>query len=169
MLTTRDKVRRLVIALVVVASLVGLGVAISNTREVDEIGEPVTERGDPCAVEISGEAGELPRCDPQEEALGEVVERLFPSRDSQALQGVQVGIDLGPRFTGTLVVAGAEVPEGQLQRVESLNQVFFSPGRGRVIEEWQPGRNCVRAIVWPVLEGRGGEATRSIDWCFEVT
>lgn len=168
-LTPRDKARRLAIALAVIVCVAGLGLAIATTREVDDSGDPITERGDPCAVEFTGEAAELPECDPEAPALGEIVERLYPARDSEALQQVQVGVDLGPRYTGTLVVGGVEVPDSQLVRVDGVNQLFFSPGDGQVIESWEPGRNCVRAVLWPIAEGRGGEGTRSVDWCFEVT
>jgi len=168
-LTTRDKVRRTLIALFVLACIAGLGLAVASTREVDANGDPVAERDDPCDVVLSGDDVEAPPCDPQPAALGEIVEQLFPGRDSEALQQVQVGVDLGPRYTGTLVVRGTEVPPEQLVRQDALNQVFFSPGDGQVIEEWEPGRNCVRAVVWPVAEGRGGDGTRSIEWCFEVT
>lgn len=168
-LTTRDKVRRLAIALVVVGCVAGLGLAVATTREVDESGDPIAETGDPCAVELTGEAVDLPACDPEAPALGEIVERLYPARDSEALQQVQVGVDLGPRYTGTLIVGGVEVPDAQLVRVDGVNQVFFSPGDGQVVDAWAPGRNCVRAVLWPIAEGRGGEGTRSVDWCFEVT
>lgn len=166
-LTTSDKLRRTGIALLVVACAGGLAVAGFATREVDANGDAVVETGDPCAVEISGEGDELPECDPEGAPPAEVVEQLFPPADSEALQQVQVGVDLGPRYTGVLVVAGEEVPESQLVRQEELNQVFFSPGDEQVLEEWGPGRNCVQAIVWPILEGRS--ASRTIDWCFEVT
>lgn len=168
-MTTRDKVRRLLIALAVLACVAGLGFAIASTREVDANGDPIPERADPCGVTLSGEDVDAGPCNPRPEALGEVVEQLFPARDSEALQQVQVGVDLGARYTGTLVVGGVEVPELQLVRQDALNQVFFSPGDGQVVEEWTPGRNCVQAIVWPVLEGRGGDGTRTIEWCFEVT
>jgi hypothetical protein len=118
-------------------------------------------------VLISGDEVDAPACDPNDEAVGEIVEQLFPARDAEALQQVQVGVDLGGRFTGVLVVDGTEVPESQLVRQPALNQVFFAPGEGQVVEEWEPGRNCVRAIVWPIIEGRA--ESRTIDWCFEVT
>jgi hypothetical protein len=166
-LTRRDKLRRLAIALFVVACIAGVGLAIGSTREIDAQGDPITESGDPCEVVLSGDEVDAPACNPNTEALGQIVEQLFPPADSEALQQVQVGIDLGNAFTGVLVVDGIEVPEEQLVRQEALNQVFFSPGDEQVIEQWEPGRNCVQAIVWPIVEGR--EESRTIDWCFEVT
>jgi hypothetical protein len=166
-LTRRDKARRLGIALLVVACVAGLAFAVQATREIDAQGDAIVERADPCEVLISGDEVDAPACDPDRESLGPVVEQLFPAADSEALQQVQVGVDLGSRFTGVLVVDGIEVPESQLVRQDALNQVFFSPGDDQVIDEWEPGRNCVRAIVWPITEGR--TASRNIDWCFEVT
>ena len=166
-LTTADKRRRLLISLAVVACIAGIAVAIASTREVDANGDVVTQSGSPCEVTISGEGVDAPACNPTDDSLGEIVEQLFPAADSEALQQVQVGIDLGSRYTGVLVVDGVEVPPDQLVRQDALNQVFFSPGDGQVVEQWEPGRNCVRAIVWPITEGR--DESRTVDWCFEVT
>jgi hypothetical protein len=166
-LTRTDKVRRLAITLVVLVCIAGVGLAIASTREVDDNGDPVLSGPDPCEAIVSGQDVDAPACDPNEDTLGEIVEQQFPTPDSEALQQVQVGIDLGNRFTGVLVVDGIEVPEEQLVRQAALNQVFFSPGEGQVVEEWEPGRNCVRAIVWPIIEGR--DESRTVDWCFEVT
>jgi hypothetical protein len=168
-LTSRDKARRLAIALVVIALVVALGWAVSSTREVDADGDVIAESGDPCDVGFSGDVDELPSCDPAATPIGEIVERLFPPRDSEALQQVQVGVDLGSLYDGVLEVDGREVPEEEVVRVAGVNQVLFSPGEGLTVEEWDPGRNCVRAIVWPIVEGRGGDGTRNVDWCFEVT
>jgi len=167
-LTRRDKIRRFAIAVFVLVCIAGISVAVASTRRFDRNGDPIEDRADPCAVEISGELTEaVPVCDPNAEQLDAIVERLYPARDSEALQQVQVGIDLTNAYTGVLVVNGTEVPESQLIRQDALNQVFFSPGDGLVAEEWAPGRNCVRAVVWPIAEGRA--ASRNVDWCFEVT
>lgn len=165
-LTTKDKVRRLLIALVVVACGAGAVVAVGATREVDQEGNVVVDRDDPCDVEVTGSGDPLPACDPSDEPVDELVERFFPAREAQALQQVQVGVDLRGGYTGALVVDGVEVPESQLQRRPELNQVLFAPGEGQVLEEWPPGRNCVQAIVWPIGEGRS--SSRTIGWCFEI-
>jgi hypothetical protein len=166
-LTGRDKARRLAIALVVLACVAGLAFAIRGTREVDANGDAIVESGDPCGVEISGSPDDVPACDPQDDELREAVEALIPAPDSEVLQQVQVGIDLDNRYTGVLVVNGIEVPSSQTQRRDGTNQLFFSPGDDQVLEEWAARRNCVRAVVWPIAEGR--EESRNVDWCFEVT
>lgn len=170
-MTRRDKLRRLSIFLVVIVCLVGLGIAVSSTREVDENGDVVTE--DPSLDDVVESGDESirttlpPRPDPDAPELDDIVEQLFPARDSEALRQQQVGIDLGATYTGVLILNGIEIPEGELQRRPELNQVFFQPGDGLAVEELSPGRNCVVAVVWSETETR--EDSRSVTWCFEVT
>ena len=166
-LTPRDKARRLAIALLVVVCIGGVAVAIASTREVDANGDTVLDSGDPCEVLISGEEVDAPACDPSDEAVGEIVEQLFPAQGDEVLRQQQVGIDLGPRYDGSLVVNGVSIPDDQLLRRPELNQVFFQPGEGTAVTELTPGRNCVIALVWPIAEGPA--SGQPIEWCFEVT
>jgi hypothetical protein len=167
-LTRRDKLRRLGITLLVLACIAGAGVAVANTQEVDSNGDAVVDSGNPCDVDVSGDVEEVPTCDPDAaEVQADAIEQLFPADGAEVLQQVQAGVDLGNRYTGTLVVNGIEVPDEQLTRQRELNQVFFSPGDDQVLEEWAPGENCIRAIYWPIAEGRS--ESRDIRWCFRVT
>jgi len=170
-LTTSDKVRRVVITLFVVACVAGLGVAIASTREIDDRGEEVPGADGRDDVTLSGDEEALgtvpPPPDDDDTGFDDVVEVLFPPRDSEQLQQVQAGIDLGNRYTAVLVVNGIEVPESQLVRRPETNQVFFTPGDDLVLEAWAPGRNCVQAVVWEITGSR--DDSRTVDWCFEVT
>ena len=170
-MTTRDKLRRTAIALVVLACIVGLGAAVNATREVDANGDPVLEERDLDDVTESGDEAALatvpPPPDPNAPDIDDIIEQLYPARDSEVLQQQQVGIDLGPSYTGTLVINGIEIPEEQLQRRPELSQVFFQPGDDLAVEELAPGRNCVTAVVWRLTESR--EDSRTVNWCFEVT
>ena len=166
-LTRTDKIRRLAITLVRAGVHRRRRPGVASTREVDDNGDTVLDGRDPCEAILSGEDVDAPACDPSGEHPGRDRRAAVPPPDSEALQQVQVGIDLGSRFTGVLVVDGTEVPEEQLVRQAALNQVFFSPGEDQIVEEWAPGRNCVQAIVWPIAEGRA--ESRTVDWCFEVT
>ena len=170
-MTTQDKLRRTAIVLLVLACLAGLGVAVSRTREVDANGDPIAREQDPSGVAESGDSEILatvpPLPDPNAPDIDDIVEQLYPARDSEALQQQQVGIDLGPTYTGVLVLNGVEIPEEQLQRRPELNQVFFQPGDDLAVEELTPGRNCVTALVWSATETR--ENSRAVNWCFEVT
>lgn len=94
------------------------------------------------------------------------VERLVPPDGAQEVRQTQVGVDLQPGWTGVLLVAGVEIPEDQLRRVEAQNQFFFQPGDGKEFESFPPGRLCAAALIWPVDSDR--ESADRVGWCFRV-
>ena len=69
----------------------------------------------------------------------DVVERLIPPNGARELRQSELGIDLAPGYEGTLVVNGIEIPDDQLRHVPAQNQVFFTPGEGKAIEELDGG------------------------------
>ena len=81
------------------------------------------------------------------------VEQLIPPRNSEILRQDVAGVDLRPGWTGVLIVNGVEIPEGQLDldNLESLGQVLFTPGEDKAVEQYEAGENCVTAVGW-----RGG-------------
>src|SRR5690606_19275462 len=98
----------------------------------------------------------------------DVVEHVIP-RDGSAIQRqTEIGIDLAPGYEGRLVIYGIEIPEDELRLVPEQNQVFFTAGEGKAVEELQAGRTCVTAVAWRTQDGRGTRDQR-IEWCFEVT
>jgi hypothetical protein len=97
----------------------------------------------------------------------EYVESLMPDRNDQVPQQSPVGIDLVNGWTGVLVVNGVEIPQDELNVIQELGLVEFSPGDGRAVEQLEGGQNCVTAIVWPLSEGRD-QGGRNVTWCFEV-
>ena len=98
----------------------------------------------------------------------DVVEHLIPFNGAAVLRQAELGIDLAPGYEGTLVVNGMEIPAEEQRLVPEQNQVFFTPGEGKVIEELPGGTTCVVAIVWKSSEGRGPQ-DEPFRWCFEVT
>lgn len=98
----------------------------------------------------------------------EVVEHLVPRSGASVLRQAELGIDLAPGYEAALVVNGIEIPAEQTRAVPEQNQVFFSPGQGKVIEELQGGETCVVAIAWRSAQGRG-VADQRFQWCFDVT
>lgn len=96
-----------------------------------------------------------------------VVENLLPRRNAQVPQQSNVGIDLVTGWEGTLVIDGTEIPEDELQVTPEIGLIEFTPGDGRAVEELDPGRNCVSAVIWRISDGRGVD-DRTIPWCFEV-
>ncbi|MFP3900111.1 MAG: hypothetical protein ACLFXM_04600 [Acidimicrobiia bacterium] len=101
-------------------------------------------------------------------AASEAVENLIPDRGDQVPQQQTVGVDLAGGWNAALAVNGVEIPDGELDVTPELSLVQFTPADGRTVEQFQPGRNCVEATIWPLSEGRGGEETRTVGWCFDV-
>ena len=133
---------RLLIAGMVVAALAALfaGVRATDTGSDD----PVTVAGRP-----------------------DVVEHLIPRAGAEVIRQAQLGIDLAPGHEGTLVLNGVAIPTDELRLVPEQNQVFFTPGEGKVVEELDAGRTCVDAIVWRSEDTRGPQDQR-FRWCFEA-
>ena len=95
------------------------------------------------------------------------LEQQLPAPGSLVLRQFQVGVDLAPGYTGYLVIDRIQIPEDQLFRDDSLNQVFFTPGEGQVIEEFDPGSHTITAVFWKIEEGE--QARRSATWSFNVS
>lgn len=112
-----------------------------------------TETGDEDPVSVNGRP--------------DVVEHLQPRSDAQVLQQAEVGIDLAPGYEGALVINGTTIPTDELRLVPEQNQVFFTPGPGRVFEALPSGTTCVTAVAWKTADGRG-PGDLSFQWCFDV-
>ena len=125
---------------IVLVAIAGFALAASRTKTGEP---PILESGPP-----------------------DIVELLQPTSGAQVLRQAQIGIDLAPAWTGVLIVNGTEIPESQLLRRPELNQIFFSPVEGAVIENLPAGRNCVTAEIWRVELSRAD--SRDINWCFQV-
>lgn len=94
------------------------------------------------------------------------VEGVYPPSGALDVRQVRIGIDLAPGYTGVLQVDGVEIPEDQLDRVDPLNQIFYTPGVGKETGRLSPGRHCATALFWRVTETRA--SARSTEWCFGV-
>ena len=101
-------------------------------------------------------------------AAPNIVEHLVPPANSEQLRQSELGIDLAPGYEAELIVNGIEIPTNQLRAVPEQNQVFFTPGEGKIIEELPGGQVCVTAIAWKSSVGRSA-MDRSFQWCFDVT
>lgn len=136
--------RRAVIAVIVIGALAGVVFAFSKVSRDDGTND--------IAVTDSGP-----------------VEQLIPPRNSEILRQDVTGVDLRSGWTGVLIVNGVEIPEDQLDldNLDSLGQVLFTPGDDKAVERYVAGENCVTAVVWRVEESRAD--ARTTDWCFNVT
>jgi hypothetical protein len=96
-------------------------------------------------------------------------EQLVPNDGATALRQSEIGIDLAPGWDADLRINGVDVPEDEERRVEGLNQVFFTPGEGQIIEQLAPGRVDVTAIIWRPAEGETRDrGSRTVRWTFQV-
>jgi hypothetical protein len=98
----------------------------------------------------------------------DVVEHVVPGQGDEVVRQAELGIDLAPGYEGTLFVNGTEIPTDELRIVTEQNQVFFTPGAGKVVEQLHAGPNCAMAVVWKASVGRGTADDQSFTWCFEA-
>lgn len=100
------------------------------------------------------------------------VQAVTPANGAQTLSQQAFGIDLADGWTGEMTLQPPDgvavfIPPDQLER-SALNELIFQPGAGRVLESLPSGRNCVRATIWSLVQGR--DATERVEsWCFQVT
>ena len=97
------------------------------------------------------------------------VEQLVPARDATALRQAEIGIDLTPGWDADLRINGVDIPQDEERDVPGLNQVFFTPGKGKIIESLEPGLVEVTAIIWRPAQGETRESgSRAVRWSFHV-
>jgi hypothetical protein len=97
------------------------------------------------------------------------VEQLVPGRDTTALRQSQIGVDLTPGWDADLRINGVDIPEDEERVVAGLNQVFFTPGKGKIIEQLAPGLVNVTAIIWRPAQGETRDhGSRTVTWSFHV-
>lgn len=94
----------------------------------------------------------------------QVIESLIPGEQEATLQQGEVGIDLLTGWDASLTIDGVAIPESQLDKVEDLGIVTFTPGQGKAVEYWRAGQNCVTATYWQRATGPDQSFTRQ--WCF---
>ncbi len=134
---------RVFVAVALVAAAAAMWVAFASTN---------TDQDDPATVS----------------AAPNVVEHLVPPARSEQLRQSEIGIDLAAGYEAELIVDGVAIPRDELRLVPEQNQVFFTPGEGKVIEELDGGQVCVTALVWKSSVGRSAQ-DQPFQWCFDVT
>jgi hypothetical protein len=116
-------------------------------------------------------AAQMADTDPESDTVDAAptkIEHVIPVGGSSVLRQSEIGIDLAAGYDADLTIAGIPIPRSQLRLVPEQNQVFFTPGEGKAIEELDAGETCVVATIWKSSEGRGTNDTPA-RWCFTVT
>lgn len=96
------------------------------------------------------------------------IEGLIPRKGAETQRQSEIGIDLAPGYEAGLIVDGTPIPEDELRRVPAQNEVFFTPGEGKAIDELDGGQVCVTAVIWKSAVGRG-VSDQPFQWCFDTT
>ncbi|MCB0971397.1 MAG: hypothetical protein KDA97_07765 [Acidimicrobiales bacterium] len=115
--------------------------------------------------------------------LGAAVIDLFPDDGAQALRQTRIGADLAPGYDGRLTIDGVAVPEEQMEgardpadvdpedlaenglRPNNRNRVYFQPGPGKVIEEFDSG---LVTIELSYFKERQPDTARTVRWQIRV-
>ena len=87
-----------------------------------------------------------------------------PEPNAVALRQARIFASLDTAYTGTLIVEGIEIPEAQLDHLEGLNTVGFTPRAGTETGALKPGKRCARVVYWPLASSRS--EAMSYDWCW---
>ncbi len=91
---------------------------------------------------------------------------VFPEPGTLEVRQTTIFYELAAGYAGTLRIGRVEIPPDQLDVIEGLNRISFTPGEGKEIEALDPGLQRVTAIFWPSAEGR--DAALSYTWRFNV-
>jgi hypothetical protein len=108
---------------------------------------------------------------------------LFPVEGGQALRQTRVGAELTPGYDGRLTVNGIAIPEEQMEgardpatvdpsdleqnglRPNNRNSVYFKPGPGKVIEEFDQGPVTISLRYFEDLQE---DTARTVTWTIRV-
>lgn len=97
----------------------------------------------------------------------QAVRTVSPEPGTLQLRQTEIFAELQPTYRGTLAVNGTTIPDDQLDVIEGLNRVSFTPGEGRELESLPPGRTC--AVVTFELVTDPDTEPGSFRWCFNVS
>ena len=90
--------------------------------------------------------------------------RVFPRPETVALRQDAIGADLAFGYVATITVDARVIPDDQLDIVEGINRVSFTPGPEKEIEQLDEGQHCATISY---RESQDPEsAARSYRWCF---
>lgn len=92
---------------------------------------------------------------------------VVPTPAASAPRQGPIGAKLSHGWEASITIEGVPIPDGQLTAgTRELNEFFFTPGPGKVLETVQPGRTCVRVVATPLVDTNSSPAR--FDWCFNA-
>ena len=100
--------------------------------------------------------------------IDSAVEATYPGESELDVRQARIGVDLQSGYTADLTIDGIQIPEDELQRVESLGIVYYLPDPSRTTGALEPGRHCAQAFLWQPTRGKREDVGRTFSWCFHL-
>lgn len=94
--------------------------------------------------------------------------RVFPEPGAVALRQDAIGVELAFGYNGSLTIDRRPIPDDQLDVVEGINRVSFTPGDGKDIEQLDEGRHCaeITYVAIPTEDATDTTPSAPYSWCF---
>ncbi len=90
---------------------------------------------------------------------------VVPTPSAQAPRQGPIGAQVAQGWVVAITIEGVPIPDSQLTSgTRELNEYFFTPGAGKVIETVQPGRTCVEVVATSIVDTISPPTSYS--WCF---
>lgn len=93
------------------------------------------------------------------------VRTVYPAPGDAVQQQTTVFIELASGYDiKALVIQGTAIQRDDLEVITGLNRFAYTPGEGKVIEEFEPVRTCPTAEFVDVTDPTA--TLQRFDWCF---
>ena len=93
------------------------------------------------------------------------VRNVYPAPGDGVARQTTVFVELATGYDlKALVLQGTAIQKGDLEVITGLNRFAYTPGEGKVIEKFEPGRTCATAEFVELSDTTG--ALQRFSWCF---
>ena len=93
-----------------------------------------------------------------------VIESINPANGDSTLQQGQITVDLLTGWDGKFTIDQREIPDNEVIKIREQGKLIFQPGKGKTLEYFPAGQNCVTLTYWQVATGPETSFTKP--WCF---
>ena len=118
----------------------------------------------------------------QSEATDPAIVRQVPEPGGHVLHQTSIGVQLLRGYDGRLTIDGTEIPEDEMDgaappgspaydprygvRPNNKERVFFTPGKGKVLDQYRTGEVHLTVRFWRIADGE--RSARTVSWAFFV-
>ncbi|MFN8016257.1 MAG: hypothetical protein U0R17_06605 [Acidimicrobiia bacterium] len=104
----------------------------------------------------------------QPKAQASDVQSVQPAPGAILRPQEQINVDLNDSFTGRIEIDGTPIPDDELERVASLGQFSFRPGKNKTFEKFESGTHSAKITYWPADKSEP-ENPQTYTWQFKVS